>query len=169
MDKVKHFFKKLIDWFRANPLTIGASVMNLASSSGVGYGVYTAIGVLGWEMPDWALYLIVAVVSVLVACLTEWGIIREGWETCDEKDARCKALAEAKAVKEETKRIEKEAKAALDAEAAEVARIEADAKAALEAEETAKADALKAAEVARAEAEHKARVDAKIAELRNQK
>ena len=169
MDKVKHFFKKLIDWFRANPLTIGASVMNLASSSGVGYATYTAIGVLGWEMPDWALYLIVAVVSVLVACLTEWGIIKEGWETCDEKDARCKARAEEKAAIEETKRIEKEAKAALDAEAAEVARIEADAKAALEAEEKAKADAEKAAADARAEAEHKAKVDAKIAELRNQK
>lgn len=169
MDKVKHFFKKLIGWFRANPLTMGASTLNLASSSAVGYGVYTAIGYLGWEMPDWALYLVVAVVSVLVACLTEWGILNVGWETIDEKKARCQARAEAKAVKEETKRIEKEAKAALEAEAAEAAKIEADAKAALEAEAKAKADAEKAAADAKAEAEHKARVQALVEQMRNQK
>ena len=168
MNKLKDFFKKLVDYFRANPLVMGTSGLNLASSSAVGYAVYTAIGHFGWDLPEWGVYLIVAFVSVLMACLVEWGIVNVGWETIEQKEARCQARADAKAAKAETKRIEKEAKAALDAEAAEVAKIEADAKAALDAEAKAKADAEKAEADAKAEAEHKARVQAKIEELRNQ-
>lgn len=169
MNKFKQFFVKLGNWFKTNPITIGASVTNLVSSSGFGATIYAIFTYFNVAIPDWALYLIVAVSSVLVACLAEWGILKEGWETCDEKDARCKAKAEAKALEAEAKRIEAEAKAALEAEAAEAAQIEADAKAVLEAEEKAKADALKAAEEARAKAEHDAKVKAKIAEMRNAK
>lgn len=165
MNKFKQFFVKLGVWFKANPLTIGASVTNLVSSSGFGATIYAIFTYFNVAIPDWAMYLIVAVSSVLVACLAEWGIVKNGWETCEQKEARLKAEAEAK----EAKRIEEEAKKALAAEEAEAAKIEADAKATLEAEEKAKADAEKAAAEARAEAEYKARVQAKIEEMRNAK
>ena len=165
MNKFKQFFVKLGEWFKTNPITIGASVTNLVSSSGFGATIYALFTYFNVAIPDWALYLIVAVCSVLVACLAEWGILKEGWETCDAKDARCKANAEAK----EAKRIEEEAKRALAAEEAEAARIEADAKATLEAEEKARADAERAEAEARAEAEYRARVQAKIEEMRNAK
>lgn len=169
MNKIKYFFNKLGEWFRTNPITIGASVTNLASSSGVGAAIYAIINHYGVALPDWATYLIVAVASVLVACLTEWGILKQGWETCDQKDARCKAKAEAKAAAEEAKRIEAEAKAKLAEEAAEAAKIEADAKAALEAEAKERAEAAKALRERMAKAQHDAKVAAKIEELRNMK
>ena len=169
MDKIKYFFKKLGDWFRTNPITIGASVTNLASSSGVGAALYAILNHFNVALPDWATYLIVAVVSVLVACLTEWGIIKQGWEKPEQKEARLKAKAEAKAEAEEAKRIEAEAKAKLEAEATEAKRVEAEAKAKLEAEEKARADAEKERRARLAQDEHDRRVAAKIAELRNRK
>lgn len=169
MNKIKYFFGKLGQWFRTNPITIGASVGNIVSSSGVGAALYATLNHFDVTLPDWALYLIVALASVLVACLVEWGVLKEGWETCDQKDARCKAKAEAKAAAEEAKRIEAEAKAKLEAEAAEAAKIEADAKAALEAEANERAEAAKRLRDSMAKAEHDRKVAAKIAELRNQK
>ena len=169
MTKIKYFFNKLGEWFRTNPITIGASATNLVSSSGVGAALFAVLNHFDVALPDWATYLIVAVASVLVACLTEWGILKQGWETCDQKDARCKAKAEAKAAAEEAKRVEAEAKAKLEAEAAEAAKIEADAKAKIEEEEKAKADEAKAVAERIAKAEHDRKVAAKIAELRNQK
>lgn len=165
MNKIKYFFGKLIEWFRTNPITIGASTGNIVASGGVGGFIYVILERYGATLPEWATYLIVAVASVFMACLVEWGIIKQGWETPEAKEARCKAAAEAK----EAKRIEEEAKKALAAQEAEDARLEAEAKKALEAEAKAKADKERADAEARAKAEFEAKVQAKMAEMRNAK
>lgn len=169
MDKIKYFFKKLGDWFKTNPITIGASAGNIAVSGGAGGFIYVILEHYAATLPDWATYLITAVASVLMACLVEWGVIKQGWEKPEQKEARLKAKAEAKAEAEEAKRIEAEAKAKLEAEATEAKRVEEEAKAKLEAEEKAKADAEKERRDRLAKDEHDRRVAAKIAELRNRK
>ena len=88
MNKIKYFFNKLGEWFKTNPITIGASVGNIVSSSGVGAALYAVLNHFDVALPDWALYLVVAVASVLVACLVEWGVLKEGWETCDQKPTK---------------------------------------------------------------------------------
>lgn len=162
MEKLKQFFCKLGEWFKTNPITIATSGANLAGSGAVGMGIYIAFNYFGWELPDWAMYLIIGVASVGLACLTEWGILCKGWETKAEKAVRLAAIAAAA----EAKRIEAEAAKQAAAMQAEEARLAAEAKAQLEAEEKAKEEA-RAAELKRlAEQEHAAKVAAKVAELR---
>ncbi len=162
MDKLKQFFCKLGEWFTTNPKTIVSSGANFAGSGAVGLGIYIAFNYFGWQLPEWAMYLIIGVASVGLACLTEWGILCKGWETKAEKALRLAAIAAAA----EEKRIEAEAAKKAAEMQAEEERLAAEAKAQLEAEEKAKEEAV-AAEVKRlAEEEHAKKVAAKVAELR---
>lgn len=169
MDKIKYFFNKLGEWFKTNPVTIGASAGNIAVSGGAGGFIYVILEHYAATLPDWATYLITAVASVLMACLVEWGVIKQGWEKPEQKEARLKAKAEAKAEAAEAKRIEAEAKAKLEAEAEEAKKIEAEAKAKIEEEEKAKAVAAKELRDKMAKDEHDRKVAAKMAELRSKK
>lgn len=162
MDKVKQFFCKLGEWFKTNPITIATSGANLAGSGAVGMGIYIAFNYFGWQLPEWAMYLIIGFATVGLACLTEWGILCKGWETKAEKALRLAAIAAAA----EEKRIEAEAAKKAAEMKAEEERLAAEARARFEAEEKAKADAI-AAEVQRlAKEEHDKKVAAKVAEMR---
>lgn len=162
MEKLKYFFEKLIKWIKTNPITLSTTALNIAGSSGVGYAVYSIFCDFGVCLPTWALYLIVAVISVLLACLTEWGILKQGWETPEQKQAR---LAE-KAKKKEEALIAKEAEARAKAEAEAEAKLEAEALAKIE-EEKARNEAIRAEEEARlAQIEHDRRVQEMVDAIR---
>ena len=164
MEKLKQFFCKLGEWFTTNPITIATSGANLAGSGAVGLGIYIAFNYFGWQLPEWAMYLIIGVASVGLACLTEWGILCKGWETKAEKALRLASLA----AQAEAKRIEAEAAKKAAELQAEEERLAAEAKAKIEAEEKAKADAV-AAEVERlAKEEHDKKVAEMVAKLRAQ-
>lgn len=162
MDKLKQFICKLGEWFKTNPITLVTSGANLAGSGAVGMGIYIAFNYFGWQLPEWAMYLIIGFATVGLACLTEWGILCKGWETKAEKALRLANIA----AQAEAKRIEAEAAKKAAELQAEEERLAAEAKAQLEAEEKAQADKV-AAEVQRlAKEEHDKKVAAKVAELR---
>lgn len=166
MEKLKTFFFKLGEFFKTNPIVSITSVGNLAYSSAFGYVTYLAFAQFGWSVPEWAMYLIIAVASTLQACLIEWGIVCKGLETVEEKAKRLAEKAEAKAKAEEEARLEAEAQAKIDAEAKEEAKLLAEAQARIDAEAQAKAEAEARKQAEQAQKEYEQKVAAKVAELK---
>ncbi len=162
MDKLKQFFCKLGEWFKTNPITIATSGANLAGSGAVGMGIYIAFNYFGWQLPEWAMYLIIGVASVGLACLTEWGILCKGWETTAEKALRLANLA----AQAEAKRIEEEAAKKAAELRAEEERLAAEARAKIEEEAAKKAAELRAEEERLAKEAHDKKVAEMVAKLR---
>ena len=162
MEKGKNFFMKLIEVLKTNPITLTTSAFGLGASGGVGYAVYSLFCDLNVDLPTWAMHLIVAVISILFACLTEWGILKKGWETPEQKQARLEAEAKQK----EEDRIAKEAEAKAKAIADEEARLEAEALAVLEKEKALAAEREAEEQARLAQLEHDRRVQEMVDAIR---
>ena len=133
---IKNFFVKLFAYLKRNVKTNTATITNLISSLGAGALTSGGFIVGKVQIPEWAIYVIGAIVTAIMFVITQLGVKGKGTESQDEYDARRKAETEAKEVKQAEKakaRAEKqemeEIKRQLEAEA------EAEAKAQQEAED----------------------------------
>lgn len=159
---VKNFFVKLFAYLKRNVKTNTATISNLISSLGAGALTSGGFIVGNVQIPQWSIYVIGVVVSVIMFVLTQLGVKGRGLETQEQYDARKESEAVAKQMKAEA-----EAKA--KAEKQELAdikkQLEAEAKAKEEAENEAK-KALIEQEAKVEEAKKVAEREAKVAQIK---
>lgn len=125
---VKNFFVKLFAYLKRNVKTNTATITNLISS--LGAGALTSGGfIIGKvQVPEWAVYVIGAVVTVIMFVITQLGVKGKGLETQEEyderkaeeakeKEAKAEEKAKAKAEKLEMEEIKKQLEEEAEAEA----------------------------------------------------
>ena len=154
----KNFFINLFAYLKRNVKTNTATITNLISSLGAGALTSGGFIVGNVQIPQWSVYVIGVIVSVVMFVLTQLGVKGKGLETQEQYDARKEKEAAEKSIKQANKERAK-------AEKAEKEAIKKQIEADEQAEEDAKKailEAEKAAEAKKQEAER----NAKIAQLK---
>lgn len=154
----KNFFIKLFAYLKRNVKTNTATITNLISSLGAGALTSGGFIVGNVQIPQWSVYVIGVIVSVVMFVITQLGVNGKGLETQEQYDARKESEAAEKSIKKADKERAK-------AEKAEKEAIKKQIEADEQAEEDAKKailEAEKAAEAKKQEAER----NAKIAQLK---
>lgn len=167
---VKDFFVKLFAYLKRNVKTNTATISNIISSLGAGALTSGGFIVGKVQIPQWSIYVIGCVVSVIMFIITQLGIKGKGLETQEQYDSRKESEAVAKQVKAEEQaraKAEKQEladiKKQLEVEAKEKEEAEKEAKQALleqeQKVEEAKRVAEREAKVAQLKAEYQRAVD----------
>lgn len=154
----KNFFINLFAYLKRNVKTNIATITNLISSLGAGALTSGGFIVGNVQIPQWSVYVIGVIVSVVMFVITQLGVNGKGLETQEQYDARKENEAAEKSIKKADKERAK-------AEKAEKEAIKKQIEADEQAEEDAKKailEAEKAAEAKKQEAER----NAKIAQLK---
>lgn len=121
--KMKELIAKFIAFLKRNPITNTSTITNVISSLGLGTTVGGALYVGNVAVPNWAMYVIGAIVSVIFFIVTQIGVKSEGLENQQQYDER---IAREKAAKEAVL-AEKKAKAEQEALLKEIEEQEAEA------------------------------------------
>ena len=162
----KNFFVNLFAYLKRNVKTNTATITNLISSLGAGALTSGGFIVGNVQIPQWSIYVIGVIVSVVMFVLTQLGVKGKGLETQEQYDARKESEAVAKSLKQEEKervRAEKEEKEAIKKqieadeqaeEAAKQALLEAE-----KAEEAKKQEAERNLKIAQIKADYQAAVE----------
>ena len=123
----KNFFINLFAYLKRNVKTNTATITNLISSLGAGALTSGGFIVGNVQIPQWAVYVIGVVVSVVMFVLTQLGVKGKGLETQEQYDARKESEAAAKQLKadEEAKaKAEKQELADIKKQLEEEAKVE---------------------------------------------
>ncbi len=162
----KNFFVNLFAYLKRNVKTNTATITNLISSLGAGALTSGGFIVGNVQIPQWSIYVIGVIVSVVMFVLTQLGVKGKGLETQEQYDARKESEAVAKSLRQEEKervRAEKEEKEAIKKqieadeqaeEAAKQALLEAE-----KAEEAKKQEAERNVKIAQIKADYQAAVE----------
>lgn len=134
---IKNFFVRLFAYLKRNVKTNTATITNLISSLGAGALTTGGFIVGKVQIPEWSVYVIGVIVTVVMFVITQLGVKGKGTESQDEYDTRRQAEAEAKKAKQAEKakaKAEKQEMEEIKRQLAEEAEAEAKAREEAEAE-----------------------------------